>query len=396
MSTVIDSVQQTEVLIVGAGPVGLALRLELERSGILVVQVDQHVTGRNTSRAAVIHARTLEVLESCGVVPELLSKGIEVPDFRIRERERVLLHIGFSDLPSRYRYALMCPQNITEAILHSRLAAFGARIERPVQFMSATETPGGLIAQLALPAAETRQLFTRWIVGCDGAHSTVREQAGIAFAGEDYEEQFVLADVRMDWPLSRHEVSLFLTPCGLMVVAPLPEENGESRDRFRIVATVASASEKPDLEAVSALLRERGPREHVPQVQELVWSSSFHLQHRIAEQMVKNRILLCGDAAHVHSPAGGQGMNIGIQDAVALAAPLTHAVRHGGMEGLTAWAAQRHAVASEVVRMTDAMTRAATLNSPVKRALRDAALGLVGHIPSIHRKLAARLAELSN
>lgn len=396
MSSFGESINQTEVLIVGAGPVGLALRLELERLGIVTVQVDQHATGLNTSRAAVIHARTLEVLEPCGVVPALLSKGIEVPDFRIREGERVLLHIGFSDLPSRYRYALMCPQSETEAILHSRLAAFGARIERPAQFVSATEAPVGLIAELSLPGAETRQLFTQWIVGCDGAHSTVREQAGIAFAGDDYEEQFMLADVRMDWPLSRHEVSLFLAPDGLMVVVPLPEENGASRDRFRIVATVPSASAAPAIEDILTLLRERGPREQALQVRELVWSSRFHLQHRIAAQVLKNRTLLCGDAAHVHSPAGGQGMNIGIQDAVALAAPLAHAVRHGGMEGLAEWAAQRHKVASEVVRMTDAMTRAATLSSPLARALRDAALGLVGNIPFIQRKLAARLAELGN
>jgi 2-polyprenyl-6-methoxyphenol hydroxylase-like FAD-dependent oxidoreductase len=396
MSSSGESMKQTEVLIVGAGPVGLALRLELERLGIATVQVDQHATGLNTSRAAVIHARTLEVLEPCGVVPELLSKGIEVPDFRVREGERMLLHISFSDLPSRYRYALMCPQNETEAILHSRLAALGGRIERPAQFVSATGAAGGLIAELAVPGAETRQLFSQWIVGCDGAHSMVREQAGIAFAGDDYEEQFVLADVRMDWPLSRHEVSLFLAPCGLMVVAPLPEENGESRDRFRIVATVPSASATPAVEDIVALLRERGPRAQVPQVRELVWSSSFHLQHRIAAQVFKNRTLLCGDAAHVHSPAGGQGMNIGIQDAVALAAPLAHAIRHGGMQGLAEWAAQRHEAASEVVRMTDVMTRAATLRSPVARALRDAALGLVGNISFVRRKLATRLAELGN
>ena len=396
MTLLAESTQRTAVLIVGAGPVGLALRLELERLGIPAVQVDQHATGLNTSRAAVIHARTLEVLEPCGVVPALLSKGIEVPDFCVRDRERVLLHIGFDELPSRYRYALMCPQNATEALLHDRLTEIGARIERPARFVSATEAPGGLIAHLALPEAGTRQLFTQWIVGCDGAHSAVRDQAGIAFEGDAYEEQFVLADVHMDWPLARGEVSLFLAPAGLMVVAPLPEADGMSRDRFRIVATVAAAAATPTLDDVTALLRERGPREYAAPVRELVWSSSFHLQHRIAAQVFRHRTLLCGDAAHVHSPAGGQGMNIGIQDAVALAAPLAHAVRHGGTGPLAQWAVQRHAAARDVVRMTDAMTRAATLGSPMARALRDAALGLVGNLPFVQRKLATRLAELGN
>lgn len=394
MSPFADSIRQTDVLIVGAGPVGLALRLELERLGIAAVQVDQHAAGLNTSRAAVIHARTLEVLESCGVVPALLSKGIEVPDFRVREGERVLLHIGFGDIPSRYRYALMCPQNETEAILHSRLEALGALIERPVQFLSATEAPGGLIAELAPPGAQTQRLFTRWIVGCDGARSKVREQAGIAFVGDDYAEQFVLADVHMDWPLSRHEVSLFFSPHGLMVVAPLPEPDSASRDRYRIVATVPSAPAAPVIEDIEALLRERGPRALAPRLKALVWSSSFHLQHRIAAQVFKHRTLLCGDAAHVHSPAGGQGMNTGIQDAVALAPHLAQAVRQGDTTGLAEWAARRHQIASEVIHMTDAMTRAATLTSPLPRALRDAALGLVGNIPFFQHRLAARLAEL--
>lgn len=391
-----QSIRQTDVLIVGAGPVGLALRLELERLGVAAVQVDQHAVGLNTSRAAVIHARTLEVLEPCGVVPALLSKGIEVPDFRVREGERVLLHIGFGDLPSRYQYALMCPQNETEAVLHSRLEALGAVIERPVQFMSATEIPGGLVAELALPGDQTQSLFTRWIVACDGAHSKVREQAGIAFKGDDYTEQFLLADVHMDWPLSRREVSLFFSKRGLMVVAPLPEPDGSSRDRYRIVATVPSAPAPPVIEAIETLLRERGPHGLAPQIKALDWSSNFHLQHRIAAHVFKYRTLVCGDAAHAHSPAGGQGMNTGIQDAVALAPNLAQAIRHGNTTGLEEWAARRHQVASSVIRMTDLMTRAAAISSPIPRALRNAALRLVGNIPFLQRKLAARLAELGN
>ena len=396
MSLPVGSKSHTDVLIVGAGPVGLALRLELERMGIDVVQVDRHAAGLNTSRAAVIHARTLEVLEPSGVVPELLSKGIKAPVFRVRERDQVLLHIGFSDLPSRYRYALMCPQNETEGVLQSRLNALGTVIERPVQFVSMAEAPDGLIAELARPGAQTQRLFTRWIVGCDGAHSKVREQADIAFSGNDYAERFVLADVHMDWPLSRQEVSLFFSSQGLMVVAPLPEPDGASRDRYRIVATVSSSPEAPVIQDVETLLCERGPRALAPQVKSLVWSSSFHLQHRIATQVFKHRTLLCGDAAHVHSPAGGQGMNIGIQDAVALAPHLVQALREGNTAGLAAWAAQRHKIASEVIRMTDAMTRAATLTAPLPRALRDAALGLMGNIPFVRRQLAARLAELRN
>lgn len=396
MDSVQQGMRQTDVLIVGAGPTGLALRLELERLGIAAIQIDKHAAGLNTSRAAVIHARTLEVLEPCGVVPDLLSKGVAVPDFRVRDRDRILLHISFDDIPSRYRYALMCPQNETEAILQARLEALGAIIERPVQFLSTTETPGGLIAELALPGEQKQSLFTRWIVGCDGGSSKVREQAGIAFVGDNYAEQFMLADVHMDWPIYRGEVSLYFSADGLMVVAPLPELDGTSCDRYRIVATVPSAPATPSIDDIEMLLRKRGPRVAGVKVKALDWSSSFNLQHRIASQVCKHRTLLCGDAAHVHSPAGGQGMNTGIQDAVALATPLAQAIRDGNEAGLTDWASHRHQIASDVVRMTHAMTQMATLTSQMQRALRDAALGLVGNIPFIHRKLAIRLAELGN
>ena len=156
-----------------------------------------------------------------------------------------------------------------------------------------------------------------WLVGCDGMHSTVREQSGVAFTGAVYEQSFVLADVRMDWPLSRKEVTLFYSPDGLVVVAPLPEEH------FRIVATVDQAPEVPSAEYMQAVLDRRGPTEQPGRIREVVWGSRFRIHHRIAETRRLGRILLCGDAAHVHSLAGGQGMNTGIQDSVSLAEALT-------------------------------------------------------------------------
>jgi len=142
---------------------------------------------------------------------------------------------------------------------------------------------------------------SRYVVGCDGGHSLVREQAGISFEGGTYEEEFVLADVRMDWPLSREEVSLFFSSAGLVVVAPLPD------DQHRIVATAIDAPELPTAEYMQRLLETRGPKRNLGVIHELIWSSRYHLHHRVAATMRKERVLLVGDAAHVHSPAGGQG-----------------------------------------------------------------------------------------
>jgi 2-polyprenyl-6-methoxyphenol hydroxylase-like FAD-dependent oxidoreductase len=308
---------ETDVLIVGAGPSGLALAAELLRRGITSMVVDRQAAGANTSRAAVIHARTMEVLEPLGVTPALLSAGIQVPNFRVRDRDRELISLDFSGLPTAYPYALMCPQDQTERILLERFVALGGRVERPCELTRWVLTAEGVEAELLLNGTQTRQVRARWLVGCDGMHSRVREQAGIPFLGAQYEESFLLADVHMDWPLSRKEVSLFLASAGLLVVAPLPGE------RYRIVATTPSdqdAPQQPSAACVQALLDERGPIAKRGRVQDVVWSSRFRVHHRVAESPRKGRVLLCGDAAHVHSPAGGQGMNTGIQDAISLGA----------------------------------------------------------------------------
>jgi 2-polyprenyl-6-methoxyphenol hydroxylase-like FAD-dependent oxidoreductase len=268
-------------------------------------------------------------------------------------------------------------------------------VERPVDFVSASDAGESITAELSDAEGRVRRITARWLVGCDGAHSAVRACAGIGFDGGDYAETFVLADVRMDFPLPRDEVSLFFSPRGLMVVAPLPDPDGRSTNRYRIVATVEDAKGEPSMSDVQTLLDARGPARVHAKVLELQWSSNFHIQHRVASEVLKGRVLLCGDAAHVHSPAGGQGMNTGIQDAVALAEPLRHALRQGHRDALADWAAQRQKVAREVVRMTHVLTRAATADSAIERSVRNAALGLVGHLPFIQHRLAARLAELA-
>ncbi|MBB5877031.1 MULTISPECIES: FAD-dependent monooxygenase [Xanthomonas] len=386
----------TDVLIVGAGPSGLALRLALDRLGITSLLIDRHPAGLNTSRAAVIHARTLEVLEPLGVVPRLLAAGVKTTRFRVRDSDRVLLQIGFDDLPSTHRYALMCPQSATEAILGDGIGPDSATVWRPARLLSFAQAADGISADLELPQQRRQLVRAQWIVGCDGAHSTVRQGAGIAFEGGDYTETFVLADVRMAWPLPREEVSLFFSPQGLMVVAPLPEPDGAAGDRHRIVATVTDTAGPPTLSQMQALLDARGPRSARGRIDTLLWSSDFHLQHRVAAQMRHGRVLLCGDAAHVHSPAGGQGMNTGIQDAIALAPALQRALHQQDDHDLDAWASRRHRIARGVVRMTDAMTRAATATAPVTRTVRNGLLGLIDRAPPIQRRLAARLAELGN
>src|SRR6185312_3723520 len=212
----------------------------------------RQAAGANTSRACVIHARTLEVLEPLGVVPELMARGIEVPIFRVRDRDRALITVDFSHLPSRYAYTLMLPQSETEAVLLAALEARGGQVARPCELVALQDDAGGATVTIRGDDGD-HVLRAGYVVGCDGMHNTVREQAGIPFHGGSYEEAFVLGDVHMEWPLSREEVSLFYAPAGLVVVAPI------SHQRFRIVATVKEASPVPAIADFQALLDARGP-----------------------------------------------------------------------------------------------------------------------------------------
>ncbi len=373
---------RSDVVIVGAGPAGLALASTLASLGVVPVLIDRLSEGDNTSRAAVVHARTLEVLEELGVSEALRAQGVVVPRFTVRDRDRVLLTLRFDGLPTRYPYTLMVPQSTTEAILLSRLRELGGRVYRPYTVTRVEQDADG-------GAAAPDTIRTLYNAGTDGMHSVVREQAGIGFSGSSYAESFALADVGMTWGLAGDEVMLFLSPEGLVVVAPLPG------GRHRIVATLDEAPEHPSRDDVQRLLDARGPVINPARVQEVVWSSRFRVHHRIADRFRAGRIVLAGDAAHVHSPAGGQGMNTGIQDGIALGHALARVLSGGaGDRALDEYERTRRPVAQRVVSLTDRLTRVATVRGRGLRAARNAALSLAGRIPAFRRGLATELAEL--
>jgi len=375
-----------DVLIVGAGPVGLTLAASLQARGVDVVLVDRAAEAARTSRAAVIHARTLEVLHTIDVSDELVRRGVIVPRFTLRDRDRALLTIDFDGLPTPHPYTLMLPQDITEDVLTGRLAELGGRVHRPYELARLEQDGDGVTATMA--GGET--VRAAYVVGADGMHSAVREQTGIGFTGDTYGQSFVVADVHLDWEFDDREVMLYFAPAGLLVVAPLPG------GRHRIVATADVAPEHPDRDDIQALLDARGPRKRPALVRDVVWSSRFRVHHRLADRYREGRVFLAGDAAHVHSPAGGQGMNTGVQDAVALAARLARVLRDGADDGvLDGYEAERRPIAADVVAFTDRMTRVATVDRPAVRRVRNAMLRVLGRIPAVRRTMALKLSELA-
>lgn len=384
--------EATSVVIVGAGPAGLTAAIVLAEAGVDHVLIDRLSEGANTSRAAVVHARTLEVLDELGIAKALVARGIQVPTFKVHDGPKTLATIEFGDLPTAYPYTLMIPQDVTEQVLLDRLHQLGGTVHRPLTVERVDDENGRVTVGYTTADATTGTITADYVIGADGMHSVVREQAGIGFTGDTYPASFVLADVRMSWPTPRSEVSLHLSPEGVTVVAPLPDA---AQERYRVVATVDEAPEHPTRDDIQTLLDARGPAGEV-RVDEVLWSSRFRVHHRVADHYRAGRVLLAGDAAHVHSPAGGQGMNTGIQDAALLARLLVRVVAGAPDALLDEYETVRRPIALDVVAFTDRMTRMATLQSAPARTARNTALRLLTGIPAVRGKLAYQLAELAN
>ena len=380
---------ETDVLIVGAGPTGLALAAALLKAGVTPLVVEAAEEGQHTSRAAVIHAHTLEMLDTISAAGPLEARGIRLPRFTVRDRDQALFSIGFENLPSAFRHLLMAPQSTTETVLQTRVMQLGGRLHRGVTVLGAAPDGAGAKVQVRTAAGE-QELRAKYVVGADGMRSVVRVAAGIGFAGEAYGESFILADVRMNWPLGASEVSLYFSPAGLMVVAPLPD------GAFRIVATLENAPEQPGIADIQALIDTRGPTNAPCKLTEIVWASRFRVHHRLADRYRSGPFVLMGDAAHVHSPAGGQGMNTGLVDAIVLGEALSRVV-HGGAPDtvLDDYGRARRPAAQAVLSLASRLTRIATLRSGPARRLRNLLLRVLDHLAPLKRRLALDLSGLS-
>ncbi|MFI6234982.1 FAD-dependent oxidoreductase [Micromonospora sp. NPDC050784] len=374
----------TDVLVVGAGPTGLATALTLARRGVEVTVLDRLAEPPTTSRAAVVHAYTLEVLDRIGAAAPLIAQAVRTPRFTVRDRDRVLLSVPFHELPSRFPYALLVSQAVTEAVLTEELAELGVQIRRPCQLTGLSPADDGMLAQV-----DGEALRARFVVGADGLHSTVRRLAGIGFTGGSDEESFVLADVRVRSVLPRDEAALFLARSGPLVWAPLPG------GVVRLVAAVETAPAEPDAAYLQALLDERGPARRPDRVTEVLWGSRFRVHHRIADTFRAGPVLLAGDAGHVHSPAGGQGMNLGICDAVALGTAVADVLGGGPETLLDDYTARQRPMAEDVLSFAAGLTRLAGV-SPARRPARDVLLRLLGAVPPARRRIALRLSGLSH
>ncbi|WP_328331573.1 FAD-dependent monooxygenase [Kribbella sp. NBC_00382] len=378
--------EQTEVLVVGAGPVGLAVAVSLAGHGRQVTVVDRQAAGANTSRASVVHPRTLELLERIGVSERLTELGIHVEQFNIADGDRTLVPVRFDKLPTEYPYVLMIPQNVTEQVLLDRLTELGGTVHRPYVATGLRQSADG--AEVTLESGEL--IKAQYVVAADGMNSRMRDLAGLGFDGADaLPLNFTLVDVRVESGLPADEVLLYFSRPGMLVAAPLPDGT------FRLVAEVEEAPERPDVAYAQRLLNARGPQERTARVTEVVWGSRFRIHERVADRYREGRVVLAGDAAHTHSPAGGQGMNLGLRDAVVLGDALADALTAGDETKLDEYAKASREEAVRVVALAHRLTRLATAPTALRPA-RNAGLHFLSRLPAFRRTLAEQLSAVGH
>ncbi|MGH3811501.1 MAG: FAD-dependent monooxygenase [Pseudonocardiaceae bacterium] len=347
------------VLVVGAGPTGLTMAIELARRGVVVRVIEQLAEPPLTSRALVVQPRTLELFDDMGVIDAALAVGRPVDQFTQVLRGRRLVALDFRaqlasvpKLRTTYPRPLMLPQDQTEQVLTDHLSGLGVVIERGLTFEGLVQREDAVQAELCHRDGRQETVAARWLIGADGAHSRVRQAAGIPFPGATYAEEFIQADARLDWELPDGQLYVFPGPDGLLAVWTMP---GPSR--FRIIGNTSpgphsDAAAEPSLAEMQALLDARLP---LPaRIVTTTWTARYRLHRRGVPRYRQGRVFLAGDAAHVHSPAGAQGMNTGIQDAYNLAWKLA-AVEHGHADPtlLDSYHRERHPVGQALLRTTD-------------------------------------------
>lgn len=377
---------KTGVLVVGAGPVGMTVAIALRQLGIDVIVVEKRsARDTRTSRALMVHARTLEALEGLQVSDVLVADGHRASSFVFRDERKTLLRLPFEDLPTMYPFMLILPQWRTEQVLEERMQALGMHVRYGWTFRGLRQSADHVETECEGPDGESHRLRATFVVGADGGKSAVREAVGIDIDGGDYAGDYLLADVVMQSDLGGDDIHNFLSPKGMMVIETLPDGNQ------RIVTTDSPSATLPTREELEDLVRVRtGTPAHI---ESIAWMSRYRVGHGLADAYRRGRVLLAGDAAHQHSPAGGQGMNTGIQDAVTLAGLLERALRDD-LAVLDEYERRRRPIAASVIRFSDLFTRAVTVRNGALRRLRNLGLVTVGRVPRLRRAIAVRMAEL--
>jgi 2-polyprenyl-6-methoxyphenol hydroxylase-like FAD-dependent oxidoreductase len=386
------------VLIVGAGPVGLTLACHLRKLGLSFRLVEKRTGPSQHSKAIGLQYRVSEILARLGVVDRFIARGASptVVNIHVTRDQTVRLEFvarrGVSGREAFRPRALVLPQTETESLLIDYLDELGAAVDWGTEFLDYAEHADGVVAHLR--HGSTTEVFeAQWLVSCEGAHSVIRKQARISFGGKTYPLAFVMADVRLDGELSHMENHVWLHPDGSVAALPLP-----APDVWRLFVEVTRESRNdttaPDISLVRRLLQSRAPDMRATVTGEPLWLSDFRINCRLVDRMQDGRVLLAGDAAHIHSPTGGQGITTGMQDAVNLAWKLARVAGGAPRALLSTYDEERRPHAAEVLRETARTTNLLFAPSLPLRILRDYAVLPLLRRAWVQRRLFGKLSQL--
>jgi 2-polyprenyl-6-methoxyphenol hydroxylase-like FAD-dependent oxidoreductase len=383
-----------DVLVAGAGPVGLAMAVELARYGVSVRIVDKAAQRTDKSKALVLWSRTLELLDSAGCSRSLIDAGRKVSAVSLVEGSKQIAHLTLDGVASPHPYALMLPQSETERLLDEHLNSLGVQVERSVELTQFAASADQVVSTLRHADGREEKLETRWLIGCDGAHSTVRHQLGMEFVGDTMPSSWILADVHLSGVPWKEEIVIAWHADGVLALFPI------TQGRYRIIADVGNApasaqQSDPTLAEVQTILDQRGAGGIV--ASEPVWLAGFRINERKVADYRSGQVFLAGDAAHIHSPAGGQGMNTGIQDACNLAwkLALVHSGNCAAEPLLGSYSQERSEVGKQVLAETGRATTIALIRGDIKQSIRNHIASLILGLSPIRKTMAEVVTEVS-
>jgi 2-polyprenyl-6-methoxyphenol hydroxylase-like FAD-dependent oxidoreductase len=376
-----------EVVVVGAGPTGLLLAGDLARAGVSCAVFERRVGRSSLTRAFGVHARTLEQLDARGVADQLIGTGTPIPELQFFGDTK----LDLSGLPSRFPYLLVTPQYETERVLEERAKLLGADIRHKAQVTGLTQKPDGVEVKVREDERLDRVVRAAYVVGADGMHSTVRQALGIPFPGKSVVQSVMLADVRLAEPPSR-VMTINAANDAFALIAPYGD------DWYRVIAWDRRNQSPEDapvsLSEVSDVTRRALGTDYG--IHESRWLSRFHSDERQVASYRHGRVLLAGDAAHVHSPAGGLGMNTGLQDAANLGWKLAAVAQGWAPDGLLdTYQAERHPVGRQVLRRSGAILRIGLTGPPKLIGARKLLTYAATSTPVSARLLAGALSGIS-
>jgi 2-polyprenyl-6-methoxyphenol hydroxylase-like FAD-dependent oxidoreductase len=381
------SVPDTDILIAGAGPVGLFLANECARRGIRAKLIEEQSHQSENSKALAIFPRTLEIFDMAGVIAPFLESANRVTQVSVISQGRNLAHMRFEPDESPYSFVAMVPQNITEKLLLAQLRRQGGDVEYRTRFVTAEQRADHVRVTVERNGTQS-SVSAAVVVGCDGPHSAVRQALGLSLEGGEYHDLFMLADVETNDVLPANELQLCPSESGPLAIFPM------SAAQRRIVATVDGMEDtNPSLALVRRIVAERGPIGF--EAHTLNWSSYFRIHHRNAPALRSGRIFIAGDAAHIHSPFGGQGMNTGLHDVWNLIWKLDLFLRGNGSEALLAsYETERLPIIRDVICTTDRLTKIMGTPNKFAQLLRETFIPMVSRLAPFQHAFVQRLSEL--